>query len=268
MLADEILAFYNETDEAGRLVRGFGPLEFARSQELISRYLPGAPAVVFDIGAGPGAYGCWLAELGYQVHMIDAVPRHIEQAKQRARAHGVKPASIELGDARSLPFADASADAVVIHGPLYHLTTHDDRLQTLREAKRVVRPGGFVLAFAVTRYASLIVGVARGWVFDADYLAMCDAELASGQHRRPESWPKLFTTAYFHSVDALREEVVAAGLAHQGTFGVEGLAWLAPNFESAWQDAKRRDVLLKVARDMENDPTFSPHMMAAARRIG
>ncbi|WP_292760375.1 hypothetical protein [Nostoc sp. NOS(2021)] len=30
---------------------------------------------------GGGIYACWLAQLGYKVHLIDAVPLHVEQAR-------------------------------------------------------------------------------------------------------------------------------------------------------------------------------------------
>ena len=46
----EILAFYNRGNKQERLENGIGPIEFTRNQELIERYFPPAPAVVFDIG--------------------------------------------------------------------------------------------------------------------------------------------------------------------------------------------------------------------------
>ncbi len=52
----EILSYYEGIDEEGRLVRGAGPLEFARMQELIGRFVPEAPGVVLDVGGGPGRY--------------------------------------------------------------------------------------------------------------------------------------------------------------------------------------------------------------------
>ena len=48
----------------------------------------------------------------------------------------------EVGDARDLNLPDSSVDAVVLLGPLYHLRERAHRVQALREASRVVRPGG------------------------------------------------------------------------------------------------------------------------------
>src|ERR1039458_1083366 len=59
--ADEIVRYYSEADEASRLCTGWFQLEQARTQELILRHIPPAPATVLDIGGGAGAYACWLA---------------------------------------------------------------------------------------------------------------------------------------------------------------------------------------------------------------
>ncbi len=50
-----VLAYYDRGDELDRLAGGFpaGPLEFARTQELLTRHLPAAPLDVLDVGGGP-----------------------------------------------------------------------------------------------------------------------------------------------------------------------------------------------------------------------
>jgi ubiquinone/menaquinone biosynthesis C-methylase UbiE len=265
-IREEVLAFYTNGDEAGRLERGIGPLESARSRELIARYLPEAPAVVGDVGGGPGAYSVWLEEMGHRVMMVDAVPLHVEQARERARSARVASISIELGDARRLGWADGALDVVIIHGPLYHLLERGERLAALREAHRVLRARGVVLAFGVTRYASAVVGVARGWTWDEHYREMCRREISTGEHRTPATWPTLFTTAYFHHVAELADEIAEAGFAHERTFGVEGVAWLAPDFEQAWTDPARRAAILESARWTEDEPVMSPHIMGVGRK--
>lgn len=266
-LANEMLAYYDGGQEVGRFSKGIGPLELARTQELIARYLPPPPAVVCDVGGGPGVYSFWLASLGYDAHLIDVTPLHIELAQRSVKKDGAPQlASMAVGDARALNRPDESADAVIMHGPLYHLTEREDRLLALAEAKRVLRPGGVLLAFAITRYASTIVGLIQGWVWDADYLEMVREELATGQHRRPPSWPTLFTTAFFHHPDDLGAEVEEAGMAHKETLAVQGPAWMVPEFTESWKDAEKRDVILKVARMMEKEPVMSPHIVAIAHK--
>ncbi|MEH2082737.1 MAG: hypothetical protein V7K89_22975 [Nostoc sp.] len=80
LLADEALIHYASGQEQDRLSKGAGLLELARSQELISRHLSPPPAVIFDVGGGAGVYSFWLAQQGYEIHLIDAVPLHIKQA--------------------------------------------------------------------------------------------------------------------------------------------------------------------------------------------
>src|SRR5436190_432260 len=92
-------------------------------QELLERYLPPAPAVILDVGGGPGVYAYWLARRGYTVHLIDAVPLHVEEARLASSQQPDQPlASSAVGDARQLDWLDESVDAVLLLGPLYHLT--------------------------------------------------------------------------------------------------------------------------------------------------
>jgi hypothetical protein len=64
-LPDETRRYYEMGLEVGRLSEAGGELEFVRTKEIIRRYLPGPPAVVLDVGGGPGAYACWLAKEGF-----------------------------------------------------------------------------------------------------------------------------------------------------------------------------------------------------------
>ena len=262
----EIVAFYNEGKEAGRLFNGLGLLEFARMQEILPQHFPPAPAVVADIGGGPGTYACWLATCGYSAHLVDPVPLHVAQAEQVSLKQPNHPlASCRLGDARRLPFADDSVDAVLLHGPLYHLTERTDRLLALREARRILRPGGVIVAVAISAYASTIVGLVHGWVWDGDYFGMMREEVATGQHRRPPHW-NVLTTAFFHHPSGLAQELVEAGLQHVVTLGIQGPAWLVPDFEQSWQEPPKREILMRIARLIEHEPVHSPHMVAVARK--
>jgi len=142
----EILDFYQQGKEASRLTspeRHPGPLEFVRTQELITRYLPQGSLRIIDVGGGPGHYSRWLSDLGHDVRLIDPVPLHVDQA----RAMGIRA---DIGDARRLDQATESVDVVVMLGPLYHLRDRAERVQTLSESLRVVRPGGVVFAAAIS----------------------------------------------------------------------------------------------------------------------
>jgi ubiquinone/menaquinone biosynthesis C-methylase UbiE len=263
----EIVAFYEEGTEATRLSRGLGRLEFARMQELLLRYFPSSPADVGDIGGGPGTYACWLATQGYAVHLVDPIRLHVEQAREASVKQPHHPlASCQVGDARDLPYASESFDAVLLHGPLYHLTERLDRVRALTEVRRVLRPGGVVAAVAITRYASAVVGIVNGWIWDQPYLDMVREELATGQHRRPSGW-RVFTTAYFHDPEELTSELSDAGLQHDTTLGIQGPAWLAPEFESMPHDTSKWLTLVQMAGLVETEPVLSPHMLALAHKL-
>lgn len=118
----DVLAYYDRGEEQGRLTER-PSLERARTQVLLERLLPLAPARVLDVGGGAGVYASWLADEGYQVHLVDPVPLHVEQA----RTGGEVTAAV--GDARHLEEADDSWDAVLMLGPLYHLTARAERIR-------------------------------------------------------------------------------------------------------------------------------------------
>ena len=269
-LPDEILDYYKTGKEANRLFRGIGPLELARTKELIARYFPPPPAVAFDVGGGPGVYSCWLARCGYEVHLVDATPLHVEQAERASQKQPAHPiATIELGDARRLDHPDACADAVLLHGPLYHLTDREDRLAAIREAKRILQPGGVLLGIGISRYSSTHVGLVQGWLDDPEYLQMVKRELTDGQHIQPPNWPNLFARAFFHHPDELKAELEDAGLTHEHTLAVQGAGWLMSDFEERWKDERQRRVLLQAVRWMEKEPValgMSPHILAVARK--
>src|SRR5207247_8335636 len=122
--------------------------------------VPRPAARSIDVGGAAGVYSAWLAEQGYEVDLVDASPRLVEEAR-KLNATLPKPiASLTIADARSLPQADESAEAVLVMGPLYHLTSEADRDAALREAFRVLAASGVVAVAAVSRYE---IGRAHVW---------------------------------------------------------------------------------------------------------
>jgi ubiquinone/menaquinone biosynthesis C-methylase UbiE len=262
--------YYGAGIEGARLRTGCGKLELERTRELMARFLPPAPAVVFDVGGGTGVHAFWLAQKRYRVRLLDVVPVHIEMART-AMAAGAAPALDQavVGDARSLPWPDESADAVLLLGPLYHLTERGDRLAALRESQRVLRPGGVLLAAAVSRFASALDGIKERYLFDPDFAAIVERDLADGRHINPTGKPEYFMDTHFHHPDELRGEVEKAGFVLDGVFGVEGPGWLAADFDVWWNQPSRRARLLHLARRLETEPALagiSAHLLAVARK--
>ncbi|HWG57090.1 MAG TPA: methyltransferase domain-containing protein [Gaiellaceae bacterium] len=258
----DVLEYYERGEERDRLATG-GWLEFARTKEVLERFLPPPPARVLDVGGGPGAYAAWLAARGYDVHLVDPVPLHVEQA--RAAAAGTF--TVAAGDARRLDEGDASCAAVLLLGPLYHLPERAERLTALREARRAVAPGGIVAAAAISRFASLFDGFARRLFLDREFLPIVERDLRDGQHRNASDRPHAFTTAFFHHPHELAAEVADAGLSLRALVGVEGPGgW----FAEADDPPELRERLVSAARAVEAEPTLlgaSAHLLAIAQRV-
>ena len=269
MIDPSIESHYGTGYERSRLFPGGRPsLEYVRSMELLDRLLPPTPARLLDAGGGPGTYAAPLARRGYRVHLVDPVPLHVEQARQAASADPAAGFTAALGDARELPAPDQSQDAVMLFGPLYHLTEAAHRRQALGEARRVLRPGGRLLAMAICRFASLLDGLYQGWLDDPDFRPIVEQDLADGQHRNPDpvGRPEFFTTAYFHTPDGLADEIERAGFTGPAIYGVEGPGW---PLRREWADPRRREEILFAARSVEAEPSiisFSPHLIATANR--
>jgi SAM-dependent methyltransferase len=263
-----ITAYYERGEEAGRLEGGMatGPLELARTKELVRRHLPDrAPLRVLDVGGGPGVHARWLAGLGHQVHVVDPVPLHVRQA--RAADPRV---TAELGDARALSQAAGSVDVVLLFGSQYHLTERAERLRAVSEARRVLVPGGQVFVAAIGRLTALMELLLRADRLDEPTVAERVLESVRTGVFRGSADDELFTTAYFHLPDELLEELDAAGFPGARVYGVEGPGFLAADIADRWADPDRRASLLRVAREVESEAMLqgAGHLLAVGSRAG
>jgi ubiquinone/menaquinone biosynthesis C-methylase UbiE len=264
-----IADFYLQAAEEARLEQGPSLLEALRTRELIQRFAPAPPAAVADIGGAAGAYALWLAGAGYTVHLIDAVPRLVDEARRRSAASAHPLASCAVGDARQTSFADASIDVALLLGPLYHLTTADDRGRALGEARRILKPGGRLLAAGISRWASTLDGLVRDLFQDPAFVTIAERDLGDGQHRNTTGRLDYFTTAYFHRPEAFRDEAAVAGLAVDGIFGIEGPGWLLSDLQARLENQRQREDVLRVARTFESEPSLigiSAHLLLVAHK--
>lgn len=149
---------------------------------------------------------------------------------------------------------------MLLLGPLYHLVDAGDRCRVLVEARRVLRPGGVLLAAAIGRFMAVLDWAASGSLSD-EVAGKLRPVLRTGVHD-----PSLgFTDAFFHTAAQLRHEVESAGFAAARVVAVEGPAWIIAD---VGVDAQRRfDSALRCARLTEDCPEVvdaSAHLMAIA----
>jgi ubiquinone/menaquinone biosynthesis C-methylase UbiE len=267
---DQVRDHYASGYEAARLHAGTGLLDRERSRELFQRFLPPPPATILDVGGGPGGHACWLARQGYEVHLLDLSPLHAQLAQGASQRQPQAPlASAVVGDACALPWNAGLADAVLLFGPLYHLTDEQDRLVALREAYRVLKPGGILLAVGISRFASTFDGLRQGYLKDPVFAGIVAQDLVDGQHRNPANHPDYFMDTFFHHPDELRQEVAGAGFDVSGIYGVEGPGWLLADVDAWWSQPETRERLLRIARILETEPSLmgvSAHLVAVAAK--
>jgi SAM-dependent methyltransferase len=122
-LADEYAAFQER-----------GDWYYAIAEQVLCRLLGPGTGRCLDVGCGTGRYLAAVAALGFTVVGIDE-----SEDQLRLAAAAAPGAELVLGDSASLPFPDASFEACV---STFTHTDVDDFAALVREAWRVLRPGG------------------------------------------------------------------------------------------------------------------------------
>ena len=160
---EKVKGYYSVFDEKNRLSRdNSGRLEYEMTMKILKKYLP-QEAKVLDIGGGAGVYAFPLAKAGYQVYLGDLSERLIEQAKEQRNAENVENMmSIDVVNATDMSrYEDGFFDVVIALGPFYHLTDVKEREACVSEIRRVLKPGGMVIAGFIPRLAGSIAVVER-----------------------------------------------------------------------------------------------------------
>lgn len=112
-----------------------------RRLELVRRYVDFEGKRILDLGCGVGAFVRRLREFSDDVFGIDIDRENVVEGAKEVPGLG-------LAVGEHLPFADEMFDVIMMHEVLEHVT---DDLETLREARRVLKPGGAAIVFTPNR---------------------------------------------------------------------------------------------------------------------
>ncbi len=140
---DEALVqeIYRRFDESSRLTKSkAAQVEFLTTVKYIEQYVKPGDRLL-DVGAGTGEYSLYFAQKGVSVSALELADSNVAAFREKL----TQEHSVELVQGNGLDlsrYADSSFDAVLLLGPLYHLHSDEDKLQCIREAKRVCKPEG------------------------------------------------------------------------------------------------------------------------------
>lgn len=273
---EKVLSGYNAGIERNRLRSDLGLIEFERTKELLIENLPKPPAVIYDIGGGYGEYSWWLASLGYEVHLFDISETNIKMSEElKEEFPNCSLAAAEVCDARSVNRESNSADAILLMGPLYHITEREERIAAIVESYRLLKDTGVLFTAAITPYASLlwattVYGVKNRLLEEPEFLTMVKRELADGNHIKPSTGNyRGIGNSYFHNLEELDGELYLGGFASTEVHGVVGGAWLTPNLDELWKDTVSREALMNTVRLLDGKKDIiglSTHILGISKK--
>ena len=255
-------------------------IEFERTKEILLENLPNPPAVIYDIGGAYGEYSYWLASLGYEVHLFDLFPKNIEMSNELGKEYPeCSLKSAEVCDALSVPRKDKSADAVLLMGPLYHITDYSERILAIKESTRLLKDNGILFSAALTPFSVLLHNITvynplgenpDKTLEKPEFIKMVERELHDGHHINPDN--TIYSglgSAYLHTAKALRKELCEGGFSDTVVHGIMGGAWLANYIDELMKNDVSRNALMNTVRLLDTCEEIiglSGHLLAVSKK--
>ena len=149
MNEENLIKHYNKHNEDKRLKTRHAQVEYTTGLTYIKKYLSKGSSIL-DVGAATGAYSIPLYNDGYNVTAFELVKHNLKEIE-------IKEPNIKCiqGNAIDLSkFNDNTFNGVLLFGPMYHLISYEEKLQALKEAKRVVKLNGLIfISYCMNEYA-------------------------------------------------------------------------------------------------------------------
>ena len=159
----ELINYYNKFNEDKRLTTKHGQVEFLTAIKYIEKYLKDGDKIL-DIGAGTGKYSIYFKNKGYDVEAVELVKHNlkvIEKNNVNIKTYLANATNLSM-------IKDDSFDIVLLFGPMYHLISMKQKIDALREAKRIVKNDGYIfISYCMNEYAVLTHGFIEGYIKDS-----------------------------------------------------------------------------------------------------
>ena len=161
----ELINYYNKFKEDKRLDTKHGQVEFLTAIKYIEKYLKKyTNPKILDVGAGTGKYSIYFKNKGYDIEAVELVKQNLNILKK-------KDPSIKayLGNSINLSFLPSNTyDIILLFGPMYHLISYEEKLQTLNEAKRLLKDDGIIfISYCMNEYAIITHGIKENYLLDS-----------------------------------------------------------------------------------------------------
>lgn len=200
MNEENLITYYNKFNEDKRLTHRHGIVEFNTTIKYVLDILKTLdnPKII-DVGAGTGKYSIYLNDLGYDVTAVELVKHNLMTLKSKN-----KDIKSYLGNATNLSkFSDNSFDMVLLFGPLYHLITTEEKLKALKEAKRIVKNGGYIL---ISYYMNEYAIITHGFKDNNILSAIKNNEVDNSFHITPKK-TDLYSMVRLEDINYLKNEL-------------------------------------------------------------
>lgn len=212
--------YYGKFKEDHRLTTRHGIVEFTVSMDFIHKFAAeiaknkDGAIKLLDVGAGTGRYSVALSREGFDVTAVELVKHNLDILMAKHEKVKCWP-----GDARDLHFLENDTfDMTLLFGPLYHLHSEEDKLKALEEARRVTKPGGFILVSYVMNEYSILT-----YCFKEGHINECLAKntLTKDFHAITNDEHDLYSYVRLDDINALAEK---SGLQRRAIFAPDGAA--------------------------------------------